>query len=111
MANIYPAGSLVTVATYAGLVSQPTGGFMRDGVLADPLLVILRYQPGDGAAPVSITYPDLRIIRDATGLYRAELDTTGTQGAWPYQWYGVGDIQAIRQNAFIVTSAFPYPFP
>lgn len=108
MANIYPAGSLVTVATYTGPVDDPVGGFLLAGVLADPDFVTLQYQPGQGASLVVVTYPDVRIVRDGTGLYRANLDTTGTRGPWPYGWFGTGGVQAAMTSAFIVQNALPF---
>ena len=103
MANHYVAGTVVTVATYSGSVASPTGGFRdRTGALADPAAVKLSYRkPGDAAATV-VTYPTAPIVKDAVGLYRADLDTTAGVGMWEYEWMSPpGDpVQAIARNEF-----------
>ena len=103
----YFAGQLVRVACYTGSIISPTGGF-RDAVgdLTDPTVVTLRYQPGEQAAIASITYPDPQIVRDGPGLYHCDLDTTGSSGAWTYEWVGTGTVQATASSAFVVRSPF-----
>jgi hypothetical protein len=106
--NTYYAGSLVMVATYAGPVGNPTGGF-RDinGNLADPTTVTLQYRLGATGAPITVVYPDARIIKDAVGLYRSGLDTTGSpEISWTYAWEGTGAVQAVAENTFIVRTLF-----
>jgi len=103
--NSYLAGSLVRVATYSGPISSPTGGF-RDatGTLADPTTVTLSYRPGPGQALVVVTYPSAPIIKDGTGLYHADLDTTAAtvSAVWTYEWDGTGAVQAPARNSFAV---------
>jgi hypothetical protein len=109
MNSTYLAGSLVRVATYAGTVASPAGGF-RDssGNLVDPEQVVLKYQPGASASVVTVTYPAAPVTRDGTGLYHADLDTTGSPaGAWTYVWEGSGGAQAAAQGAFTV-QAVPF---
>ncbi len=105
--NTYTAGSVVTVATYAGAIASPTGGFRdRNGTLADPDIVRLKYRTPD-ATITTVQYPATPIARDATGLYHADLDTTGKPGRWTYEWYSPsGDpVQAIAVNSFDVIPA------
>jgi hypothetical protein len=109
MVNTYYTGSLVRMATYSGTLATPTGGF-RDvnGNLADPTTVVLKYKPGSAAATVTITFPDVRISKDAVGLYHADVDTTGLLPAgvaldeWTYEWIGTGAIIAPALNIFEV---------
>jgi hypothetical protein len=107
--STYLAGSLVRVATYAGSVTSPAGGF-RDasGNLGDPDQVVLKYQPGATAEVVTVTYPATPVIRDAAGLYHADLDTTGfPTDTWTYLWEGSGGVQAAAEAAFQV-QAVPF---
>lgn len=109
MTNTYLAGSLVRVATYSGSVSSPAGGF-RDssGALVDPQTVTLKYRPGVNAGVVTAVYPAAPIIRDAAGLYRADLDTTGgLTDTWTYLWVGTLTDQAIAKGTFNV-QAVPF---
>jgi hypothetical protein len=111
MPGPYIAGSLVTIATYAtsaqNPISNPIDGFRdRTGALADPNTVTVKYRRPDGTV-VSITYPDIRIVRDNTGLYRTDVDTTGEAGQWTYEWLAPeGDpVQSIAANAFTTSPA------
>jgi hypothetical protein len=106
MGNTYLTGSLVRVATYSGLIASPTGGF-RDinGNLADPVTVTLKYRPGAAATTIVVVYPTFPIVKDGTGLYHADLDTTGQLipfDEWAYEWIGVGSIQAAAKTTFEV---------
>lgn len=110
MVNSYYTGSLVRMATYSGPASNPTAGGFRDvnGNLADPTTVTLKYKPGSAAATVSIIYPDARITKDGTGLYHADIDTTGiipvgvSLDEWTYEWIGTGAIIAAQLTIFEV---------
>jgi hypothetical protein len=106
MINTYLAGSLVRVATYAGNVFAPVGGFRNsDGVLVDPTTVTLEYQPGPGQPVVTVVYPSAPIARDGVGLYHADLDTTGSATCtWTYTLKGTGSAQAIAEGTFNVTA-------
>jgi hypothetical protein len=105
--NSYVAGSLVRVATYTGLITNPVFGF-RDasGNLADPTVVTLKYRPAGGAVTTAV-YPAAPIVKDAVGLYHADVDTTGSAPTapviWSYSWTGTGAVQGIAQNQFEAT--------
>lgn len=107
MDNTYLAGSLVRVATYAGSIADPVGGFRdADGILADPTTVTLKYRPGAQAQVVTVAYPAVPLARDDAGLYHADLDTTGADtDTWTYEWVGTGEVQAIASGAFQVQAA------
>jgi len=107
MNNTYLAGSLVRVSTYASGSVSPVGGFRdADGNLADPSVVTMKYRPGVAAAVVTVTYPASPIVRDGTGLYHADLDTTGAAtDTWTYLWDGQGAVQAIADSFFYVQAA------
>jgi hypothetical protein len=109
MNSTYLAGSLVRVATYAGTAASPVGGFCDSaGSLGDPEQVVLKYQPGTAAEVVIVTYPSSPIIRDGTGLYHADLDTTGfSTDTWTYLWEGDGGVQAVAEASFQV-QAVPF---
>lgn len=107
MNNTYLAGSLVRVATYAGSLADPVGGFRdADGVLADPTAVTLKYRPGAQASVITVVYPATPVVRDEAGLYHADLDTTAAAtDTWTYEWIGTGDVQAIAEGTFQVQAA------
>jgi len=67
-------------------------------------VVTLEYRPGHGQPLVTIIYPDARIVRDGTGLYRSGIDTTpaAVSDVWTYEWIGTGAVQAPARNAFAV---------
>jgi hypothetical protein len=106
--NTYFAGSLVTVATYTGPIGNPTGGFRdANGNLADPTTVTLAYRLGATGTPITAVYPAAPIVKDAVGLYRAALDTTGSpETPWTYAFEGTGAVQAVAENTFIVRTLF-----
>ncbi len=98
---IYTDGDVVTVS--ASFASST-------GAAADPTTVKLDYKRPFDTVKTTITYPSAPIVRDSTGNYHANLDTTGQSGnteAWIYQWYSPqGDpVQAISkpdQGVFFV---------
>jgi hypothetical protein len=102
MNNTYLAGSLVRVATYTGGLANPVGGFRdANGVLADPSQITLKYQPGVDAEPVTVVFPASPVIQDGTGLYHADIDTTGADtDTWTYLWQGTGSVQAVAEGTF-----------
>ena len=107
MANKYPQGSLVRVQTYSGTIANPVGGFRdANGTPATPTAITLKYKPGAAANTVSVVYPAAQIVLDGTGLYHADLDTTGAMliplDEWTYQWFGTGNIQATAKAIFEV---------
>jgi hypothetical protein len=96
MATTYLSGTLVrSTAAFATLA----------GVAADPTTVTLKYRPGPFAAVVTAVYPAAPIVRDSTGTYHADLDTTAAGGGalpWVIEWIGTGAVQAIGTDNWII---------
>ena len=93
------SGSLVrTSAAFADITGTP----------ADPSTVTLKYKTGAGSVTTA-TYPSSPIVRDSTGAYHADLDTTGWAGPddllYATEWAGTGNVQAIGSDYFQVTPA------
>jgi hypothetical protein len=84
MANCYDVGSLVrTSETFTSLAT---------GLPADPATVKLMWQivpNGQGSPGATTTWTYLgagSIVKDGTGLYHADLDTTALPGQWQGAW-------------------------
>lgn len=97
MVNTYMSGSLVrTTAAFTNAAGQA----------ADPTTITLKYRSGAGST-TTVTYPTAPIIKDSTGNYHADLDTTGWAGPdpllWLTEWIGTGTVQAIASGAWLVT--------
>ena len=95
--NTYMSGSLVrTTAAFTNTA----------GAAADPTTIVLKYKTGAGAT-TTVTYPSAPIVRDGTGAYHADLDTTGWAGPdplqWLTEWIGTGTVQAIAAGGWLVT--------
>jgi hypothetical protein len=91
------SGSLVTsTATFKDV----------NGNVADPSTITLKYKIGS-ASTVTVVYPAAPITRSGTGVYLAELDTTGYAGPdpqlWATEWIGTGAVQAIAADYWQVT--------
>jgi hypothetical protein len=88
------------MASYGGTVAAPTLGF-RDstGTLIDPGVVTLKFKDPTGAV-TSYTYGGGQIIRDGTGLYHYDVDTSGKAGIWTYEW--LTPSQTLQSNSFQV---------
>ena len=93
--STYITGTLVTVN--AEFIDQTTK------LPADPTTVTLATSV-NGAAPTIYTYGGGVIVKDGTGLYHAELDTTAQPGTWLYEWGGVGNVQAVNVSGFTVVT-------
>ena len=107
----YDEGSLVRIST-----SPPFQNL--SGVNTDPTDVYLEWQilPQSGVWSATTTWhfqpPSTSvtgsIVRDSTGTFHADLDTTGQPGLWTYRWRGEGAIQAVFDGSFYV-DASPLP--
>lgn len=75
------------------------------GALADPTTVTFKYQIGSG----SVTDLSGSIVKESTGKYHCDVDTTGFTGpgtaVYVVEWKGVGAVQAINSDTWSVTPA------
>lgn len=97
--NTYMAGSLVrSIAKFADI----------NGNIGDPTTITLKYKIGIGST-TTVVYPSAPIVKDSTGVYHADFDTTGWAGAtdlvYTTEWSGTGTIQAIATDSFQVDAA------
>ena len=95
--NSYMSGALVrSSAAFAD----------ASGAAADPSGVVLRYRKGAGSI-TTVTYPSSPVIKDSTGGYHADFNTTGWAGPdslrYVAQWQGTGTVQAIASDEWDVT--------
>ena len=74
----YPQGTLVRVQV----------SFTQSGNFADPDGVNLRFRPPRQHRTTWIYGIDAAIVKDSTGVYHADLDTTSAVGIWRYRWDG-----------------------
>jgi len=76
------------------------------GTVADPTTVIFAFQVESGAVQ-SATYGTPAsfgtIVRDSTGTYHIDIDTTGLSGVWNYVWVGSGVVTTRAENQLYVT--------
>ena len=104
MANVYSVGSLVrTSETFTDAA----------GTLIDPTTVTLKWNivpNGTGSPGSTTTWTYLgtgSIVKDSTGKYHADLDTTSLPGQWQGAWIAPpGSGQTATDWIFIV---FPSP--
>lgn len=77
------------------------------GTTSDPSEVIFAYQVGaNPVQQVKYGVPQTwgTIVRDSTGDYRIDIDTTGQAGAWSWVWAGVGGgVQARAEGQILVS--------
>jgi len=97
--NTYMSGSLIrSSAAYTDTSGTP----------ADPSSVVLQYK-ADAGDTTTVTYPDSPIVKDGTGAYHADLDTSGWAGParqlWIVEWTGTGTVQAIGVDSWEVEPA------
>lgn len=79
----YPKGTLVRVQV----------SFTQKGNFADPAGVNLRFRPPRQHRTTWIYGVDAAIVKDSTGVYHADLDTTPVvPGVWRYHWEGNGAV-------------------
>jgi hypothetical protein len=93
------AGDLVAIAgafaTPSGAPTDPTG-------LTFTFAVIEAFSGNVLVAAVSYVLPAAQIVKDGTGAYHVQLDTTGQPGRWVYKWVATGAAQAVSDGEFLV---------
>lgn len=102
---IYAGNGITSGVTFTNpVVGQPSTQWPS----VDPTSVTLTVIPGSGAAPVVHVYGVGGFItKVSTGVYSAELDTTGAPGRWSVKWIGTDACAAVWVQGF---SVVPQPF-
>lgn len=87
-----------TATPFTDLAGQP----------ADPSEVIFAYQVGTNPVQqANYGTPQTwgTIVRDATGTYHIDIDTSDQPGVWNYTWAGFGSVQTRAEATVIVSPA------
>jgi hypothetical protein len=92
-------GALVQVDNLPGFQTS-------DGTLTDPSTVTFRWRINDGAETVWVYGTDVQLVKDSTGKYHVDVQTT-TVGVYSYRWEGTGALVATSEGSFTVTSSYP----
>ena len=74
------------------------------GAEIDPPIVKLSVCAPSGSPTVYIYGVDANVIRDAIGMYHADLDIDSA-GTWLYKWWSVGTGKAAGENSFYASEA------
>lgn len=108
--NTYDYGNVVRVLfsfttralTDAEKATFLAGGGLPAGTGIDPAVVKFDYT-APGSSKATDTYPT-NVIKDATGSYHRDLDTTIVTGGgeWVYRGYSTGSGQAATKGKFFV---------
>ena len=73
------------------------------GTVTDPTEVKFGYTV-NGGPPTTFTYGvGAQVVRDSTGTYHIDIDTTGLSGTWTYTWVGYGGVQTRAEGQLIVS--------
>lgn len=77
-----------------------------DGTVADPTTVKFAYQV-EGGSPNIATYGTPAsfgtIVRDGTGNYHIDVNTSGKPGLWTWVWVGAGAVQTRAEGTVVVS--------
>lgn len=92
----------------SGSLVRATGTFTDiNGAPADPTTISLKYKSGSGST-TTLTYAGSQLTKLSTGVYYADLDTSGWAGPnnqlWTLEWIGTGTCQAISGDSFTVSA-------
>ena len=101
------AGMLLRVSTNSSNPAIPDG-FISEvtNEPVDPNVVQLKVSV-NGGAPTTYTYGSgPTIVRDGTGLYHANLDSTGLAGTWTVEWIGDPDGTPVQVCQAVIASTF-----
>src|SRR4051812_25030190 len=90
----FDKGALVRVTT---TFTSPT-----TGAVVDPTTVTFKYRNGTGSI-TSWTVTAGQIVKASTGVYHADIDTTG-EGTWHWAFYGTGTNQGAKEGSFDVVT-------
>jgi hypothetical protein len=88
-----------------GTVVRVSGSFTNrnTGAAADPGTV--RFLWRSGAGTTTYTYGvDSQLVKDSTGNYHVDIDTTSLTTSVVFRWEGTGSNQAAVEDSFQVTA-------
>ncbi len=89
----YPIGAVVQIATL----------FATDGVAVDPSAVFFTYKPVALGTATTLTYgTDAALVKDSTGNYHVNLDTSLYGGSWNWRFFSTGTGQSSAESSFYV---------
>ncbi len=90
--NAYTVGSVVRV----------TGTFKDiNGTLADPSTVVFKYKNPVTLVTTTLTYlSDGALVKDSTGTYHVDVDTSTSAGDWWVRWQSTGAAQGAVEGMF-----------
>jgi hypothetical protein len=82
-----------------------------DGTPADPTEVIFAYQVGAGSV-TQLKYAGAssgmnKVIRNSTGSYHVDVDTTDLPGNWQTTWVGLSTDGSVQARAELTVSVVP----
>ena len=96
--NTYTDGELV----------KCTGTFRDEAsALADPATVTFVFETPAAVVTDYVYGTDVEVVKDSTGVYHVNLDTTNQPGTWKYRFFSTGNGQTAAQAKFKVTRAVP----
>ena len=95
--TVYAGTSVTTTATFTN-PDQPA-------TPVDPTTVTLKFRVSGGAVTTWTFGGSGSIVKVATGIYSAELDTTSMPGDWELEWIGTGTCAAVNVASFLVQAA------
>jgi hypothetical protein len=78
-----------------------------DGALTDPTAVTLTITREATDTTDERVWPDGTVIRESTGVFYYDQDTTVTSGVYHWHWEGTGPAPGAKQGEFFVRSTFP----
>jgi hypothetical protein len=73
------------------------------GTVTDPTEVKFAYKVNTGATTTYTYGVGNQIVRDATGTYHIDIDTTGKPGLWTFAWVGYGNVQTRSENQVVIS--------
>lgn len=78
------------------------------GTYVDPSVVRVKYRaPGQtvGDQTTLLYGTDAAVVKDATGKYHVDVDTTNKAGTWRFRWESTGSGQAANEGEFVVDAS------
>ena len=99
MANEYPLGSVVRCSV----------AFTDSNNLAvDPGTVSFIYMQPDNTKTTLVYPTDAALVKDSTGNYHVDVDSSAAPGVWYYRFKGTGINQAANETFFKIQHAQTY---